>query len=101
MYHILAPLDEHQAVIFNDHRKNTNKKLTTYRDLSAADPSNQNTVARLVTVDEAGKRKSSVLFSAKDEDFVLQPNVKLSYAPGVIITMGINGKYFKLIRIEY
>ena len=109
MYHLLAPRGERHALIFNDHYKNTEKKLEDYKDMSTARPGSDRTVARLVTVDEAGKRKVSTLFSNKDEDYVLQPDVSLKYAPGVIITMGEMGssflsgksKKFKLIKIEY
>jgi hypothetical protein len=101
MYHLLAPRGERQALIFNDHRKNTEKKLEDYKDMSSARPGSDRTVARLVTIDEQGKRKVSTLFSNKDEDFVLQPNVSLKYAPGVVITMGVDGKKFKLIKVEY
>jgi hypothetical protein len=101
MYHILAPRGERHAMIFNDHRKNTEKQLDDYKDLSAARPGSDKTVARLVTVDETGKRKISTLFAVKDEDFVLQPDVSFKYAPGVIITMGVDGKKFKLIKVEY
>ena len=101
LYHILAPRGERHALIFNDHKKNTEKKLDTYKNLSTASPGSDKTVARLVTVDEQGKRKVSTLFSNKDEDFVLQPDVALKYAPGVMITMGEDGKKFKLIKIEY
>ena len=101
MYHILATRGERHAMIFNDHRKNTEKKLDNYRDLSVARPGSDRTVARLVTVDEEGKRKISTLFAVKDEDFVLQPDISFKYAPGVIITMGVDGKKFKLIKIEY
>jgi hypothetical protein len=101
LYHLLAPRGESHALVFNDHRKNTEKKLDDAKDMSTARPGSDRTVARLVTLDEAGKRKVSTLFSNKDEDFVLQPNVSLKYAPGVIITMGIDGKKFKLIKIEY
>jgi hypothetical protein len=101
MYHLLAPRGERHAMIFNDHRKNTEKKLEDYKDLSTARPGSDRTVARLVTLDETGKRKVSTLFSNKDEDFVLQPDVALKYSPGTIITMGVDGKKFKLIKIEY
>ncbi len=101
MYHLVAPRGERHAMIFNDHRKNSEKKLEDYRDLSTARPGSDRTVARLVTVDEQGKRKVSTLFSNKEEDFVLQPDVALKYAPGTIITMGVDGKHFKLIKIEY
>jgi hypothetical protein len=101
MYHLLAPRGEKQALIFNDHRKNTEKKLETYKDLSSATPGSRNTVARLVTLDEQGKRKVSTLFSNRDEDFVLQPTISLKYAPGVIITMGVDGRKFKLIKVEF
>ena len=101
MYHILAPRGERQAIIFNDHRKNTEKKLDDYKDMTSARPGSDRTVARLVTLDEEGKRKVSTLFAVKDEDFLLQPDVAFQYAPGVIITMGTHGKNFKLIKIEY
>jgi hypothetical protein len=101
MYHLLAPRGETHALVFNDHRKNTEKQLDDYKDMKTARPGSDRTVARLVTVDEAGKRKVSTLFSNKEEDFVLQPNISLKYAPGVIVTMGIDGKKFKLIKIVY
>jgi hypothetical protein len=110
MHHILAPIGERYAMIFNDHQKNSEKKLETYRSMSTARPGSDRTVARLVSVDEKGRRKISTLFGKKDEDFVLQPYIELQYAPGVIITMAELGqtfmsigksKKFKLIKIEY
>jgi hypothetical protein len=110
MRHILAPIGERYAMIFNDHQKNSEKKLETYRSMSTARPGSDRTVARLVSVDEKGRRKISTLFGKKDEDFVLQPYIELQYAPGVIITMAELGqtfmsigksKKFKLIKIEY
>jgi hypothetical protein len=110
MSHILAPRGERFAMIFNDHEKNSEKKLETYRSMSTARPGSDRTVARLISVDEQGKRKISTLFGKRDEDFVMQPHIELLYAPGVIITMAELGttfmsigksKKFKLIKIEY
>jgi hypothetical protein len=78
--------------------------------MSTARPGSDRTVARLVSVDEQGKRKISTLFGKRDEDFVMQPHIELLYAPGVIITMAELGtsfmsigksKKFKLLKIEY
>jgi hypothetical protein len=99
--HILAPKGERHAMIFNDNRKNTEKELEDYKDMSRANPGSDKCVARLVTVDEKGTRKVSTLFSNKDEDFALQPNSHLQYLPGVIISVAVDGKKFKLVKIEY
>lgn len=101
LYHILAPRGESNALIFNDSKKNTEKKLENYSKMSKANPGSSRCVARLVTTDEQGKRKASTLFSNKEEDFVLQPDMALNYAPGVIFTTAVDGKKFKFVKIEY
>ncbi len=109
MSHILTPQGERHALIFNDHRKNIEKKINTSQDMATANILNMNgIVARFVNVDEQGRRKNSILFAGKDEDYILLPNVFLNYKPNTLITVGVYlapfqalGKKFKLIKIEY
>jgi hypothetical protein len=101
MGHTLAPHGEQHALIFNDNRKNTEKKLRTARDMSSSSPGGRQCVARLVTLDERGKRKVSTLFSHKEEGFVMLPNVELDYEKGTLITIAIRGKNFKLVKINF
>ncbi len=99
--HILAANGENHALIFNDHSKNTEKKLETYRDMSTAYPGSGKCVVRLVTLNDQGVRKVSTLFSNKEEDFALQPEYALNYTPNTIISVGVDGKKFRLVKIEY
>jgi hypothetical protein len=93
--HILAPQGERHALIFNDHPKNTEKKLRTEKDLTGG----RQSVARFVTMDEEGKRKASTLFSKK-EGYLL-PNAALHYAKGVMVSVVVTAKGFKLVRFDY
>jgi hypothetical protein len=101
MSHILAPRGEQHAIVFNDNRKNTEKKLETTRSMSSSSPGGRQCVARLVTLDENGKRKVSTLFSHKEEGFVFSPDVHLNYEKGVLITLAARGKDFKLVKINF
>jgi hypothetical protein len=100
-YHILLRNKDKSALIFNDHKKNADKKMNDHSDISIAGVKGDNVVARMVTVNANGDKSSTVLFKGKDEDFILQPQIALQYSPNSIITLGIDNKKFKLIKIEY
>jgi hypothetical protein len=98
--HILTPKGEGHSVIYNDSKKNTEKKLEDYKDLSQANPGSDKCIVRLVSIDENGIKKISTLFDNKEDDFALIPNSSFQYAPGVIVSLAVDGKKYKLVKIE-
>jgi hypothetical protein len=98
--HILTPKGEGHAFIYNDSRKNEDKELEDYKDLSKANPGSGKCVIKMVSMDEKGGRKVSTLFDNKEDDFALIPNSSFQYAPGVIVSLAVDGKKYKLVKIE-
>jgi hypothetical protein len=98
--HILTPKGEEHSVIYNDSKKNADKVLEDYKDLSKANPGSSKCVIKMITMDEKGSQKTAILYDNKEDDFALIPHSSFQYAPGVIVSVAVDGKKYKLVKIE-
>ena len=101
LYFISKTHDDKHIFLYNDHKTNIGKTLITWRDIFVIVPVDKSTTPRATKISETGRENTSELFSAKDQGYILQPNISLEYAPGVIITIGRTRKKFKLVKVTY